>query len=226
LECRPEEASPRTTSPGSGRGRGRGGRRRTRRPGGGAGHVVLVGLRAARGARRSPHRPGRPGPARRLGDAADDGRDPLGDDLAPRDVVGHEERLGAAHDEVVDDHPDEVEADGVVNVERLGDGDLGAHAVGGRGEHRAVQRGQSRRRRTVPRSRPRPPSTSGRVALATEAFINSTALSPASTSTPAAAYVICSVTGAPTASATTSTGPLRVRQRLLPSLSSSGSGTG
>jgi hypothetical protein len=74
------------------------------------------------------------------GDAADDGRDPLGDDLAARDVVGHEERLGAAHDDVVDDHPDEVEADGVVPIEGLGDGDLGADAVGGRGEHRAVIR--------------------------------------------------------------------------------------
>ena len=65
----------------------------------------------------------------------DDGRDPLGDDPAAGDVVGHEERLGAAHDDVVDDHPDEVEADGVVPVERLGDGDLRADAVGGGGEH-------------------------------------------------------------------------------------------
>jgi hypothetical protein len=67
-------------------------------------------------------------------DAADDGRDALGHDLAARDVVGHEEGLGAADDDVVDDHPDEVEADGVVPVEGLGDGDLGADPVGARGE--------------------------------------------------------------------------------------------
>ena len=39
----------------------------------------------------------------------------------------------------------------------------------------------------MPAKPPRPPSTSGRVARRTEAFISSTALSPASTSTPAEA---------------------------------------
>src|SRR6478735_5260084 len=42
----------------------------------------------------------------------------------------------------------------------------------------------------MPAKPPRPPSTSGRVARRTEAFISSTALSPASTSTPAEAYVM------------------------------------
>ena len=79
-----------------------------------------------------------------LGDALDDRRDPLGDDPAGGDVVGHEQRLGAAHDEVVDDHADQVEADRVVHVHRLRDRDLGADAVGGGGEQRpvvALQRG-------------------------------------------------------------------------------------
>ena len=71
-----------------------------------------------------------------LGDALDDRRDPLGHDPAGGDVVGHEERLGAADDEVVDDHADEVEADGVVDVHLLRDRDLGADAVGGGGEER------------------------------------------------------------------------------------------
>ena len=39
----------------------------------------------------------------------------------------------------------------------------------------------------MPAKPPRPPSTSGRVARRTDAFISSTALSPASTSTPAEA---------------------------------------
>ncbi len=39
----------------------------------------------------------------------------------------------------------------------------------------------------IPAKPPRPPSTSGRCARATDAFISSTARSPASTSTPAAA---------------------------------------
>ncbi len=41
-----------------------------------------------------------------------------------------------------------------------------------------------------PAKPPSPPSTSGRVARRTLAFISSTALSPASTSTPASAYVM------------------------------------
>jgi hypothetical protein len=72
----------------------------------------------------------------RLGDALDDRRDALGDDPAARDVVGHEQRLGTAHDEVVDEHADEVETDGVVHIHGLCDGDLGAHAVGGRRQQR------------------------------------------------------------------------------------------
>ena len=42
----------------------------------------------------------------------------------------------------------------------------------------------------IPAKPPSPPSTSGRVARRTLAFMSSTALSPASTSTPAAAYVM------------------------------------
>ena len=97
--------------------------------GGRAGHVVLVrveepgvlgGLAADEPA---------PGGDAGLGDALDDGGDPLGYDAPGGDVVGEEQRLGAADDEVVDQHAHEVEADRVVLVEGLGDGDLGADAV-------------------------------------------------------------------------------------------------
>ena len=74
----------------------------------------------------------------RLGDALDDGRDPLGDHPAGGDVVGQEQRLGTAHDEVVDQHPDQVEPDRVVLVERLRDRHLGADAVGGAGQQRPL----------------------------------------------------------------------------------------
>ena len=61
-----------------------------------------------------------------------------GNDLAARDVVGHEQRLRADHDDVVDDHADEVLADRVVLVDGLGDRDLRADAVGAGGQQRLV----------------------------------------------------------------------------------------
>ena len=142
---------------------------------------VLGGLAADQGAAGQPAA---------LGDARDDRGDPLGDDLADRDVVGHEQRLGAADHEVVDDHADQVDADRVVHVHPLGDVDLGADAVGGGGEQRAVGSVLSAEASKRPANPPRPPTTSGRCALATDSFISSTARSPASMSTPAAAYVV------------------------------------
>ena len=70
--------------------------------------------------------------------------DPLRHDLAAGDVVGHEQRLGAAHDQVVDDHADQVVADRVVPVGGRGDGHLGADAVGrGRQQRTPVRREQA-----------------------------------------------------------------------------------
>jgi hypothetical protein len=74
----------------------------------------------------------------RHGYALHDRRDALWIDLAARDVVGHEQRFGPAHDQVVDDHADQIEADGVVAVQRLGDGDLCADPVGRRSQHRML----------------------------------------------------------------------------------------
>ena len=63
-------------------------------------------------------------------DALDDVGDALGEDLAARDVVRHEEGACAHDDDVVDDHADQVEPDRVVLVDRLRDRDLRADAVG------------------------------------------------------------------------------------------------
>ncbi len=77
-----------------------------------------------------------PGLDTALGDARDDLRDPLRHHTPDGDVILQEQRFRTAHHEVVDDHRDEVQTDRVVLVERLRDRELGAHAVGGRGEQR------------------------------------------------------------------------------------------
>jgi hypothetical protein len=59
-------------------------------------------------------------------------------DLAARDVVGHEQRFGAAHDKIVDDHADQIETNGVVAIEGLCDGDLGAYPIGRCRQHRMI----------------------------------------------------------------------------------------
>ena len=69
-----------------------------------------------------------------VGDALDDGGDALGNDLSAGDVVGHEEGARAGHNDVVNDHAHEVEANRVVLVDRLGQGDFGAHAIRTRGQ--------------------------------------------------------------------------------------------
>ena len=73
-----------------------------------------------------------------LGDAGNNVGYLLGDDLADRDVVLQEKWLRAADDKVVDAHGDQVDADGVVLVHRLSDGQLGADAVGSGREQRLL----------------------------------------------------------------------------------------
>lgn len=106
--------------------------------GGGTGHIVFVLAQQARvlGGFAAHQRGARNGAGR--GDAAHNGGDALGNNLAAGDVVGHEERLGADHHDVIDNHAHQVEADGVVDVHGLGDGYLGAHAVGGGGQQRLL----------------------------------------------------------------------------------------
>jgi hypothetical protein len=90
---------------------------------------MLGGLAAEQGA---------PGLSAGLRDALNDCGDASRNHCAAGYVVGHEQRLGAADHDVVDDHGDQVDADGVVDVEALGDLHLGADAVGARGEQRAT----------------------------------------------------------------------------------------
>ena len=78
-------------------------------------------------------------------DAGDDGGDALGDDVPAGDVVGHEDGARANHDDVVDDHADQVLADRVVHVHGLRDRYLRAHAVRGGREQRLLHAQQRRR---------------------------------------------------------------------------------
>ncbi len=78
-------------------------------------------------------------------DTGDDRCDALGHDLAGGDVVGHEQRLGTTDHDVVDNHAHQVEPDRVVLVHGLGDGDLGAHAIGAGRQDRTGHRGQHTR---------------------------------------------------------------------------------
>ena len=101
-------------------------------------------------------------------------------------VVRHEQRLGPAHDEIIDDHPDQVDADRVVALQPLRDHDLGADAVGRGGQQRSAHPGQPGRVEQ-PGEPAEPAETSGPAVRATDARIRSTARSPAAMSTPARA---------------------------------------
>ena len=77
-----------------------------------------------------------PGEHATVGDPGDDLGDPFGHGASDGDVVLQKQRLGSTHHEVVDDHGDQVDADRVVLVHGLCDRQLGAHAVGRRGQER------------------------------------------------------------------------------------------
>ena len=76
------------------------------------------------------------GGATAMRDAGHDVRHDLLDQLAGRDVVEEEERLGALYGDVVDGARDEVDADRVVLSHQTRDERLRAHPVGGRDEDR------------------------------------------------------------------------------------------
>ena len=60
-------------------------------------------------------------------------------ELAGREVVEEEQRLGALHDDVVDAHRDEVDADRVVDAGLERDLELGADAVGAGDQDRVLE---------------------------------------------------------------------------------------
>ena len=74
--------------------------------------------------------------------AADDGRTLVRIELAGGEIVEEEQRLGALHDEIVDAHGNEVDADRVVLVGVDGDLQLGADAVIGGNEDRIGETGR------------------------------------------------------------------------------------
>ena len=77
------------------------------------------------------------------GDAADHRDRGVHVELAGGEVVQEEQRLGALDQDVVDAHGDQVDADGVVAAQLLGQLELGADAVGAGDQHRlAVLAGQ------------------------------------------------------------------------------------
>ncbi|CRH66611.1 Uncharacterised protein [Chlamydia trachomatis] len=70
--------------------------------------------------------------------AGDDRCDTFGDNVSARDVVGHQHGACADHDDIVNDHANQVLADGVVNVHGLRDSNLRTDAVRGGGEQRLL----------------------------------------------------------------------------------------
>ena len=68
------------------------------------------------------------------GDARNDAGNVLGHNLADGDVILQKQRLGAADHQVIHAHGNQVAADRIVLIHRLRHGQLGAHAVGGRGQ--------------------------------------------------------------------------------------------
>ena len=55
-------------------------------------------------------------------------------DFAGRDVVSEEQRLGTTHNNVISNHRDKVNPDGVMNPHLLRDNNLRANAISSRGE--------------------------------------------------------------------------------------------
>ncbi len=77
-------------------------------------------------------------------DTGNDLRDATRHHPAAGDVVGHEQGCRTDDDDVVDDHPDQVDADAVVLVDGLGDRHLRADTVGGGREQRTGEGGEER----------------------------------------------------------------------------------
>ena len=102
-------------------------------------HVVVVGAQQAGVLRSFAAHERRARLGARARNTGHDAGDALGHHLAARDVVGHEQGARATDHDVVDHHAHEVLADGVVLVECLRDGHLGAHAIGAGGQQGAVK---------------------------------------------------------------------------------------
>ena len=69
-------------------------------------------------------------------DAGHDRRRGLRIELAAGEIVQEEQRFGALHDEIVDRHRHQIDADAVMQAGLDRDLELGADAIGGRDQHR------------------------------------------------------------------------------------------
>ncbi len=76
-----------------------------------------------------------------FGDAGHDGSRRLRIELAAGEIVQEEKRLGALHDEIIDRHRHQVDADAVMQAGLDRDLELGADAIGGRDQHRIGKAG-------------------------------------------------------------------------------------
>ena len=76
-----------------------------------------------------------------FGDAGDDRGRGFRIELAAGEIVEEEQRFGALHDEVVDRHRDQVDADAVMQAGLDRDLELGADAVGGGDQDRVLEAG-------------------------------------------------------------------------------------
>jgi hypothetical protein len=77
-----------------------------------------------------------------FGNTANDVSDNVWFDLAGRYVVSEKQWFGAAHDDVIGDHRDEIDTDCVVNAHALCDDNFGAHAVSASRKKRAAEFGE------------------------------------------------------------------------------------
>ena len=84
---------------------------------------------------------GRTGLDAALGHAANDLGNALRHIFAAGDIIQEKQRLCAAADHIVDAHGNAVNADGVVLVQKLGNAQLGAHAIGAGDQHRLLHSG-------------------------------------------------------------------------------------
>ena len=138
------------------------------------------------------------GLAAALGHPRDQLLDVVGVELADRDVVEEEQRLGALADQVVDAHGHQVDADGVEPPDGLGDQGLGAR----RRRWRTPAPGRGSGALANANSPPKPPMspmTSGRKVERTLSLMRSTASSPAAMSTPGGLVGLTHSVGVPPA---------------------------
>ena len=107
-----------------------------------AGEVVVAALVEARHLGRLAADQRRAGHAAAFRDAFDDEAGGLHVERAGGEIVEEQQRLGALHDEVVDAHRHQVDADRGVLSALDGDLQLGADAVGGRDQNRVAETGR------------------------------------------------------------------------------------